>query len=297
MNQRLRPAIKTHGGKFYLASAFMPVLEAGWQGAEYVAELYGGGASVLLQREQNAQQIVHYNDYDPLCWAVYAVLSNSEHATELHARLAEVRCDCKSAMNNSWLESTLMVAELRTYERLKSRDDLYQMMQGNPDARIGAAHAFIVNRRMSRGGMGKDFAWTDRQRGGQAGEINSWKTFVWQHVPRIAVQCRRWVITSVDALVFFINLNSNAFAYLDPPYLKETRTAANVYDYEMTIEQHREMLDACAASNARIAISSYENELYNAMLPGWTRHVFVLPNHSGQNRVKQKRREVLYTNY
>ncbi len=42
---------------------------------------------------------------------------------------------------------------------------------------LARAVAFPVRNRMSRGGLGEDFAWSERLRGGRPGDLNAWETF------------------------------------------------------------------------------------------------------------------------
>lgn len=83
----------------------------------------------------------------------------------------------------------------------------------------------------------------------------------------------------------------NAFIYLDPPYVLETRTAKQ-YKHEMTDFQHEELLKAILQSNAKIIISGYENDLYNDMLNSWNKKTFDANAEYGL-----KRKEIIWANY
>lgn len=69
-----------------------------------------------------------------------------------------------------------------------------------------------------------------------------------------------------------------ALLYLDPPYLPATRSAKSrkpgeryhTYVHELNEDDHRELLAACRASSAMIALSGYPDPLYDEQLPGWT---------------------------
>ena len=45
--------------------------------------------------------------------------------------------------------------------------------------------------------------------------------------------------------------------YLDPPYLHETRATTGEYEYEMTISQHADLLDALVAIKGWFLLSGY----------------------------------------
>ena len=57
--------------------------------------------------------------------------------------------------------------------------------------------------------------------------------------------------------------------YVDPPYLKSTKTQLH-YECEFAKpEEHKELLEICKKHKGYLIISSYENDLYNATLAGW----------------------------
>ena len=81
-------------------------------------------------------------------------------------------------------------------------------------------------------------------------------------------------IKCCDAIQYLENeqINKSTFIYADPPYPKSSRKdPKDIYDYEMTDEQHRKLLKLLMALPANIAISTYKNELYTSMLQpaGW----------------------------
>jgi DNA adenine methylase len=86
--------------------------------------------------------------------------------------------------------------------------------------------------------------------------------------------------------------------YLDPPYLRETRTARNTYgQFEMTEQEHHELLDTLRQIRGKAMLSGYPSPLYDRMLATWTRHTFDLPNHAASGKTKDRETEVLWTNY
>jgi len=56
--------------------------------------------------------------------------------------------------------------------------------------------------------------------------------------------------------------------YADPPYLMETRTQ-RLYAYEMTVDEHVEMLAALKEHPGPVVLSGYDNALYNEHLSDW----------------------------
>ncbi len=60
----------------------------------------------------------------------------------------------------------------------------------------------------------------------------------------------------------------NVLIYLDPPYLLSTRTAKQ-YKYEMTEQDHIELLEVLINHPGKIILSGYDSELYQEFLKGW----------------------------
>lgn len=58
--------------------------------------------------------------------------------------------------------------------------------------------------------------------------------------------------------------------YIDPPYMTDTRKN-HLYKYEMTNEDHEELLKLLVDHPGKILISGYDNELYNDYLYGWNK--------------------------
>lgn len=65
------------------------------------------------------------------------------------------------------------------------------------------------------------------------------------------------------------------FVYIDPPYVLSTRTKKSIYAYEMTDDQHRELLALLALlpSGVKFMLSGYRNPIYDtaAKIYGWHR--------------------------
>lgn len=59
--------------------------------------------------------------------------------------------------------------------------------------------------------------------------------------------------------------------YVDPPYTHATRHLRNggCYRYEMTNEDHAELLLALHKLEGMVVVSSYDSALYRDMLSGW----------------------------
>lgn len=86
-------------------------------------------------------------------------------------------------------------------------------------------------------------------------------------------------------------MSKDTFLYLDPPYLPETRSSSTRFAFELTIDQHRELLKTVKRMRCMIAISCYDSALYRTELEGWRKIQFPAQTRGGM------RTETLYMNY
>lgn len=64
---------------------------------------------------------------------------------------------------------------------------------------------------------------------------------------------------------------SDTLIYCDPPYLAETRKGGDLYDHELSAEDHKKLLDILASSKHMVMISGYRSTLYDDQLIGFHR--------------------------
>jgi DNA adenine methylase len=81
------------------------------------------------------------------------------------------------------------------------------------------------------------------------------------------------------------------------PYLHETRSATEVYRFEMTEADRRQLLDLLRSVQGKVMLSGYPSALYDTALAGWNRHAFELPNHAAGGKEKRRMTEVLWCNF
>jgi DNA adenine methylase len=256
---QLRPAVKWHGGKAYLARRI--IKHFGPHGMYF--EPFAGGLSVLLNKRPADIEVA--NDIDPGLTRFYPTLQDLPSA--LLERLAAVRYS------------------LERFDRA---------LLGVPSDALDAAVRFLIRNRMSRGGMGRSFARSDRLRGGQPGDLNAWETSLAQ-LPIVADRLRQVILLNAPAVDVIQEHDApHTIHYCDPPYLHSTRTARKTYAHEMTEDEHAELFEVLAVCRGAVLLSGYPSPLYDSHLAGWKRVAFDMPNHAGQGRCKQRRTEVLW---
>jgi DNA adenine methylase len=265
---RVPNPLKWHGGKYYLAKDILALMPP----HQNYVEAYAGGLSVLLAKDPvNTNEIV--NDKFGHLTNFWSVLQ-SPVLFEPFCRLVEA--------------TPFSEVEWRRAEQMDV-----------PDNPVLSAARFFIRCRQSMAGRMDCFApvTTSRLRGGKNEQVSAWLTAV-KGLPQVAARLKQVLILNRDALDVIRDYDKqNTLYYLDPPYLAETRTAPNVYEHEMTREQHAELLDLICQCQARVMISGYHSSMYHTRLSNWNWHEFVEPNHSGSSKEKEDRTEVVWCNF
>lgn len=258
----LRSIIKYHGGKNKLARWIINLMPP----HKVYVEPYGGGASVLLQKPMVNSEI--YNDLEGEVYNLFKVVR--DRAEELAA-----------------------VVSMTTYNRremelayIKSNDDLERARR-----MIVRCHQAIKTTSMN-------------DNSGFRTSINSkdycsqFKTFA--TLPKVIFQVRdRLASVAIEnrpalSLLERFDTKKTLF-YLDPPYPNSTRSNKSKYSgykFNMTDEDHKELLTKIKELKGFVIISSYENDLYETELIGWTKHF-----RKAYNDANKETKEVVWCNF
>jgi len=115
---------------------------------------------------------------------------------------------------------------------------------------------------------------------------------MWQRLPEIVRQVASRLMDAqienrpaVD--VIKSNNGEQVLIYADPPYVKSTRTLnGDQYRFEMTDQQHVELLEALKKHKGMVLLSGYNNELYREMLPDWEFDTIATKSECGASRTE-----------
>jgi DNA adenine methylase len=257
--------IKIHGGKGMLTKFILDNFPPNYEELTYVEPFVGGGSVFLNKRSSKAEVI---NDLD----------------LDLSCLWTNIKC-----------EHELLVAVLKTIKYSEEEFNNYKTFI--PIIPLEAAVKSFVLHRMSRGGLCKTYAWSDRLRRGKPEQISSWETAI-ENISLANKRLTNTLIYNRTAIEVIKEHNCpRTLIYEDPPYIHETRTAKSTYEHEMTLEDHIDLARVNNASSAKIIISGYPSATYNELYKGWRVVTKEVANHSGQNKVKNKRTEVLWCNF
>lgn len=241
----------------------------------YYVELCGGMAGVLMMKKPSFQEV--YNDIDEHLVNLFRVVRNAESFTKFRELL-----------------------ELTPY----SRDEwkyCEKRYRKETDSIERARQTYVVLSQGYSGSLGRP-SWSN---GGAKYDSSVSRTFFngLQELDAIRSRLRDIIIENQPAIKIANRYNTpKALLYWDPPYLADTRRSAGNYNYEMTSEQHLEMLEFLATAKAKVIISGYRSKLYDRVLlkSGFTR--VEVPTLSAMSRSRKDeysafRTECLWINY
>lgn len=262
---KLRPLFKIHGGKYYSCDWIISEFPKDYRDRRYF-EVFGGAGSVIFNKTYSRED--NFSEIDPNIYNCFYHLKNNRDTF------------------------------VQIIKDVEYCEDTFEWAKNIPQScDILSAVAEVVMRRFSRGGMRKHFAWSNRLRGGRAGDVNSWETFK-EVFPLLAEKVQKINILNEDAIELIEkNNHEDVLFYVDPPYLPSTRTAKKVYSYEFTEDKHIALAEVLNNSKAKIVLSGYPSELYKKLYSDWRVISRDIANHSSQSKTKQRRIESIWLNY
>jgi DNA adenine methylase len=271
---RLAKPIKYHGGKHYLAPRILALMPP----HSHYVEPYAGGLAVLLAKDpRGVSEVV--NDLDGRLINFWRVLQGEATFEAFRRRL-----EATPFSEAEWRDASAWAKAARPL---------------SDAARVDEAARFFIHCRQSLAGRMEDFATLSRTRTrrGMNEQVSAWLTAV-DCLPAVHARLRRVVFLSGPAVKVLRSQDGpDTLFYLDPPYLEETRTAPGVYRFEMTRDDHAEMLDVARQLRGSVMISGYPSDLYDSALDGWERHTFDLPNNAASGESKDRETEVVWCNF
>jgi DNA adenine methylase len=283
MTKIITPPLKWHGGKHYQAEGIITLMpprclnpnepdpaDPGW--LHYV-EPYAGGLAVLLA-------------LDP-------------------PGVSEVVNDTNAALMNFWrtIQTPLLFEQFRRRVEATPFSQVEWEAGNFDDARdaVDAAVRFFIRVRQSLAGRMDTFAslTKNRTRRGMNEQVSAWLGCV-EELPAVHKRLIRVAILNGEALdVIRKRDGPRTLFYLDPPYLHETRVAADTYAHEMAESDHEKLLSTLARIEGRFLLSGYRSALYDrhAEANGWSRVEFGIANHAAGGKQKRRMVECLWRNY
>jgi DNA adenine methylase len=257
-----------YGGKVRHVQKIGPLLPD----TKKFVSVFGGSASVLLNRDPSGLEVL--NDLNEDVMAFFKALRDSPD--EL------IR----------WLEYT-PYHEL-AFEKSK------EMLESGDLGEVDRAGHFFVRTVMSYNGWDSDtFAYSTSSIRRDRSQHTSRYEHKLDQLDEIADRLHRVQFLSRDFREVIEKFDkSDTLIYCDPPYPPDTRSDTDNYRFEMDRSDHRDLLSLILDHPEKVAVSSYESDLYNVkLLPqGWNLVRFDSQG-LGATNSGNKKREVLYTNF
>lgn len=192
-------------------------------------EPFGGSGVVMLNKTPSKIDVI--NDIDDSIVNVFRVLRNPEDAKRLQELL-----DLTPYAASEW-------------RACSTNDSL--------DDPIEKARRYIVRIRQSFGGTGTHWGRNGGRSGAESFVANTFARTS-QLIPsfterfrHVQIECADWaeLITKYD--------HPHALFYLDPPYVPNSRTGGDQYDFEMGTDDHHRLIDKLLALSASWVLSGY----------------------------------------
>lgn len=230
------------GGKGTMAQKIVGLLG----GHEVYVEPFFGGGSVFFAKVPAKLEIV--NDVHGGVVNFFRVLRDQKQAIQLQRLL-----------------------QLTPYGR-----EEHDWCRDNPEDAdpVERARRFVVRVRQSYG-CEEDGSWA-RTLDPKRSRVAEWCACVdrlhsfWNRLRQVQIECLdfRELLPDCD--------RHGTVIYADPPYPLETRTRnGSPYQHDMTEKDHADLLDlVCRCRHAKVVVSGYDSNLYNARLRKWRRYEF-----------------------
>jgi len=182
----IRPPFKIHGGKFYLSEFVVDHFPENYEKLDYLEPFLGAGSVFLNKKDGEKSQVI--NDLHRKIFLIFTALR--DEPKEFIKRIKKVEY------------------EKGVFEKELARTEFKDYMDE-------AVNEYIL-RRMSRDGLKKDFAWSDRKRGGKPGDVNAWETII-EVLPTISKKLQNVTLFNKPAIqVISAFDNPNTLCYCDP---------------------------------------------------------------------------------
>jgi len=300
----LTQPIKWHGGKYYLRKWIIDLMPPH---LHYVEPFFGGGG-ILLARDPDRDWMSPDKEKLPA-----AVQGSSEVANDLHGELTNFWRVLQNAEDFDRFRQRIELtpfSQIEFEEALNhdsSEQDIAPEQAGSdepiaaPETRVDRAIRFFILARQSRQGLMRDFATLSRNRTRSRinEQVSAWLNVI-EGLPDVHQRLRNVVILNQSACeVIKKQDGQHTLFYCDPPYVHESRSTTGEYAFEMTEDQHRELLDVLASIEGKFMLSGYPSELYREWEEkhGWNRHDYLIDNKAAAGKVKEKKTECLWCNF
>jgi len=246
----LRSPIVWFGGKGKKVSTLLPLIPP----HKTYVEVFGGGASLLFAKKPSEVEV--YNDIDSGLVNLFRVLRDEEKFEKFYRRVSLTPYSCEEFY---YCKETWQSCE----------DD------------IERAYRFYIVCRQSFGANNYSWGYSISTTAGEMSTL----TYRWlkaiNNLPEIHKRLMQVQIEHNDFRKIIETYDTpDTFFYLDPPYLAETRRGGG-YEYEMSNEDHEDLVNLLLDIKGKALLSGYTNHIYKKLEDsGWNREDYDVACHA-----------------
>jgi len=243
---RMTSPIVWFGGKGNMVYKLVPLIPP----HRIYVEVFGGGASLLFAKRPSPVEV--YNDIDKGLVNFFRVIRDPEKFARFYHLVA-----------------------FTPYSR--EEYDFCRATWEECEDEVERAYRWFVVARMSFSGVfGR--SWSSvvtSSHKGMASTTSKW-LYVLEMLPRIHERVMRVQIENMDfrKLIPRYDTPDTCF-YCDPPYVEETRRELGVYPCEISLDDHRQLVDLLMTVRGKVILSGYRHPVYDPLEEaGWRRFDF-----------------------
>jgi len=259
------------GGKHYMLKNLLPLIPP----HNVYVEVFGGSAALLFAKKPEISKLEVYNDLDPGLTHFFRVLRDQRKCGQLKRLL-----------------------DITPYSRFEY-DYCRQNYQAELDP-IERARMWYVLAVMSFGGLWNNNWGYDRK-------LPKTTKSYFNKVRRFRQFQKRLELVQIDGRdfrrIFKAYDSPETFFIVDPPYPADTRKSGK-YQIELTIDDHRDLINILRKIQGKVILCSYPNRQYSILThsEGWNTKQFDKVCRSSnsrtvKNRSMLKRTEMIWYNY
>jgi len=213
-------------------------------------EVFGGGASLLFAKPPSPVEV--YNDLDSGLVNLFRVLRDPEKFEKFYKLVC-----------------------LTPYSR-EEQNFCYKTWEQCEDDVERAYRFWIVARQSFSGRIHS--SWSYAVKTYYRGMISTCSKYLSaiEHLPEFHERIMRVQIENRDFRKIFSSYDTEeTLFYCDPPYVPDTRRDRKVYRHEMSLEDHKELVDILLNVKGKVLLSGYRHEVYEPLeKAGWVRLEF-----------------------
>ena len=264
--------INWFGGKYYMANDIINLFP---KHRVYV-EVFGGAGHILFKKEPSEIEV--YNDIDSGLYLFFKTLRDENKANILKQKL-----------------------DLTPY----SREEFYHCRDTwkNEKDEIEKVRKWYVATMQSFSTNFSTWSYSkNKSRRGMSQAVSQWLGKIENDLPKAVERLKTVQIENMDYKDLIKKYDGkDTLFYLDPPYIHKTRQMTYQYTYEMTDQQHEEMINILLHIKGKAILSGYDNEIYNKLLDNGWRKMFLgeydKRSEKAINESRNKGKEFIWINY